>query len=541
MSQDGRKSLSPEIYAGLTVTVVAVLWRWLLAWQPIDQLLVLTVSDDMFYYLKLASHWVSGQGVSFDGLGQTNGFHPLFLLLCAAIIKLGFSQIAVVHILLTLSSGFGLVTALLIAALVRKTTGDSFLSLLAFALYALNPYAISLELNGLETALYGMFLAASLLAYLHLRSAERPNYWHWAGFGALVGCTLLSRTEGIFLPLIIMVDVVILLIRGKYQFSHFKAAAIAGAVTLLLLAPWITWNLVEFGSVAQDSGKIFPLRARLIFEQNLGRSPGLLDYAASAARSLAWNVYILGNMLAGVPYTAPKRIIIFFLVLPAVVLGFLLGRFRWQGGPLRNLLQPFGVGAAYILFMFAYYTFYHRASHWRYFYSMLIVLIPLALTLLYGFQLSAWRQSRLRFAVLSLVALYLSAAAYVLIIRQHSYPHQIQMLQAARWMKSNLPEDARVGAFNAGIYGYWSGRQVVNLDGVVNNEILEVFQQQRLGEYVQEKGIDYLVDYQSAIANYFKFFDHSEYLLPAEPLFVLGDPAEDPSRKIVVYRLSETE
>ena len=33
--------------------------------------------DDAFYYLLPAWRWVQGEGISFDGINATNGFHPL--------------------------------------------------------------------------------------------------------------------------------------------------------------------------------------------------------------------------------------------------------------------------------------------------------------------------------------------------------------------------------------------------------------------------------------------------------------------------------
>ena len=41
--------------------------------------------------------------------------------------------------------------------------------------------------------------------------------------------------------------------------------------------------------------------------------------------------------------------------------------------------------------------------------------------------------------------------------------------EAAEWIAANLPEDAVVGSFDAGVIGYFAERPVVNLDGLVNS------------------------------------------------------------------------
>ena len=43
--------------------------------------LVSRVPDDAFYYLEIAARLARGQGFTFDGIHETNGFHPLWQLL----------------------------------------------------------------------------------------------------------------------------------------------------------------------------------------------------------------------------------------------------------------------------------------------------------------------------------------------------------------------------------------------------------------------------------------------------------------------------
>src|SRR5512137_2142588 len=40
------------------------------------------IRDDAYYYYKVAQNISEGHGSTFDGLHPTNGYHPLWLLIC---------------------------------------------------------------------------------------------------------------------------------------------------------------------------------------------------------------------------------------------------------------------------------------------------------------------------------------------------------------------------------------------------------------------------------------------------------------------------
>jgi hypothetical protein len=69
------------------------------------------------------------------------------------------------------------------------------------------------------------------------------------------------------------------------------------------------------------------------------------------------------------------------------------------------------------------------------------------------------------------------------------------MLEAGLGLRAHVPPGEAVGAFNAGIVGYVAGRQVVNLDGVVNAGAWVALREARLGRYMAARRIRYLVDY----------------------------------------------
>jgi len=52
-----------------------------------------------------------------------------------------------------------------------------------------------------------------------------------------------------------------------------------------------------------------------------------------------------------------------------------------------------------------------------------------------------------------------------------------------------------VGAWNAGIEGYFSGGDVINLDGLMNDSILPYVKRGDLRKYLAKRNIEYLVDF----------------------------------------------
>jgi len=70
-------------------------------------------------------------------------------------------------------------------------------------------------------------------------------------------------------------------------------------------------------------------------------------------------------------------------------------------------------------------------------------------------------------------------------------------------MAANLEEDAIVGSFNAGQLGFFSGRRVVNLDGLINSyEIVPYLRQRTIPQYIVGEGIEYLSEVEAYIPDH---------------------------------------
>jgi len=91
---------------------------------------------------------------------------------------------------------------------------------------------------------------------------------------------------------------------------------------------------------------------------------------------------------------------------------------------------------------------------------------------------------------LLLVFLYLGGRAY----SQDVAIIQTEMVSTARWINNNLEKDAIIAAHDIGALGFYANRQIIDLAGLVNPEVIPFIRDElKLNEYLKEKNIDYLV------------------------------------------------
>jgi len=159
--------------------------------------------DDAYYYFKVAQNISEGKGSTFDGINLTNGYHPLWTLVCVPVFALArFDLILPLRVLLILLAGIRSATAILLYRLLKKNLS---LPIAAFAgLY----WAFDLNLHwnmyqqGLETALAAFFLVLFLFILNRFERNWKSEPIQLTSLGLLAGGAVLftfSRLDLIFL------------------------------------------------------------------------------------------------------------------------------------------------------------------------------------------------------------------------------------------------------------------------------------------------------------------------------------------------------
>ena len=101
----------------------------------------------------------------------------------------------------------------------------------------------------------------------------------------------------------------------------------------------------------------------------------------------------------------------------------------------------------------------------------------------------------------------------IIVIAAHFY--QLYSLKITPWVSQGLlykagnylqqqPLPGKIGSWNAGIVAYYEGQHIINLDGLMNDEIYPYIKTNQLECYFVKKQINYIVDFPAMFQNYCK-------------------------------------
>ena len=173
------------------------------ALAPTNSMLNWYTTDDAFYYFKTAQNIVAGHGATFDGIGSTNGFHPLWMLVCVAVFAAVKTDLIlplriIVLILGLLNAG----TGVLLYRLLRRALRWEVAAVAALT-WVLLPriHSVTTQL-GMESGINAFFIV--LLLYLVAnyeqgRLEGAADERKLLGLGLVAVLTLFSRLDNIFL------------------------------------------------------------------------------------------------------------------------------------------------------------------------------------------------------------------------------------------------------------------------------------------------------------------------------------------------------
>ena len=445
------------------------------------------ISDDSFYYYKVAQNITHGLGATFDGINPTNGFHPLWMAICVLVSFLIRDSSLYLHCILLVNLLLcGWLAGLLFQVFKPRLGTWPTIMLLAFMNW--NYRSSMTYFSGLETPLYLL-----LFVYLLTRLSSICGETTWPSMfftGLLAGLTFLARTDFVLvLPIIAMYT--------AYRARYRRPAEMWGSTGIMLLgfaapaAPYLLVNRILFGHFEQLSG----------LTKNMA---GVSVHRGAEA------LHALGDAMIGVasprmlPHAIANLFVVSLLALAGVVALKELG-WNWR----RMFRQFTGIEVCLVAsgaVLAAYYSWNYghlvRRWHFSVAYLALQLCLGLAVTLLW--RATVWRRALRPFAlgVASLLLLdalvQVPGAAYQFRRVNYSFVAPVYYSdEVARWLSTHVPPKATVGVWDAGYVGYFSGRTVVNLDGLINGE--EFYQYVRDGrgvwQYIVDKRLDYISNY----------------------------------------------
>ncbi len=463
-------------------------------------------NDDAYYYFEIAKNFPAHHQLTFDGQNLTNGVQPLFaavLCLVSLILKpLALEPRALAKCFLFVCAIFNTAAAYAFFRWGRDLAGRG-LGWLLLLFFAFGAFTLRNRLIGMENSLYALALGVSLpgiFSLLHYQKEDIPIKRLVAG-GAYFALLFLCRVDSIFL--LVITGLWLLVQRRRRRLVAVREVALIGLVALVLVSPYLIYNQVFFNHLFPISGTVKLFYTR----RNAAEYGGMLSFS-HFARVAGLYVFLplkffskmteyLKSWFLGYPhfleifynsFHVVWRVLLFILpgALMLIAAGrhlFKAGAAEWRaaGGKMVSVLRatlPLHVFSlvhmAVASFMYPKYIDHSGVGWWfmpSYVSSAVIMMAVLDGVFSVDNRDKVIGNARLvLFAIL--VALNTAGYGHVKSMQRrakHEVNFQLAKYRAALWINHNLPEDAKVGSFNAGILGYYSQRVVVNLDGLAND------------------------------------------------------------------------
>ena len=487
-------------------------------------------SDDAFYYFGVAANYPRTGFWTFDGIHATNGVQPLWAMILSALAQglawFGVEDRAVLaRVFVGLTASLHVASAALLFRLLARTVGRDVAAAAAGAML----FSMGLvwgRVWGMENSLYATLLFGTAL-YIHARWPGGPLTTTALVTGLLLGLTTLTRLNaGFLIPCVLLYGLVAQPERAFRERLRF--VTLVGAAATALVGPYLLWNLATTDHLLPVSGAAKAIgTAHALSERGIDSrlSREFLSMLFWQWRmSIQWlltsrtldGLWIVGGRLfhdGGTMYLPSVAALGACLLAPAALgrprewMQFLVERGR-RLAPLWYLALFGVVNSAVSVFT---YPFQSRAMMRWWFVDSETLPIVLAATLAASVVVYVGRRlvppaHAPRVAVVALAALALWHAQESIRFywdgtkpeRDWNRSWNEESYAAAQWIQTNLPADALVGSWNAGVVGYYAGRPVVNLDGLINGfDFLPYSAEGRVADYIREQGIRYLSDMNS--------------------------------------------
>jgi hypothetical protein len=457
------------IVACLTVILLMII-RVIFFYNAPDSVLIGVIPDDAFYYMQMARHRAFEGVWTFDGTSTATGFHFLygyFLVLLYSIFgEIYWRQLyLIIGVASALSIGLA---AYLVSRSAEKIFGRNSI------LLAVAPFFTSAALIQstamMESWLVILFSAATI--YFSVNS-KNPSLFDGIALIILGVLGSLSRTDYGMLPGTIFSVFLIsypLLKNNGLKRSGFVLAGAAIGVAIVLMH-----NLYISGHIFQASAQ-----TKLYWSSIIGRS---ISPAVNLEMSLAIPYYDdLSNSAKIVA------------ILCSVCIIYIAWRKSMQIINQNTFLPALLISSGCLLTVFAYIIFYrYNSESLQIWYSANFIAPTGILLAAIGFLLFRDKM------VIPSILLF-CAYAYICIPKVFfvPWPHQAGMLNAGLFLKEQKPQ-VLYGSWNAGIISYFSGVDLINIDGLTNDEVLPFIKSNTLFDYIKYRGIDYLIDYEAML------------------------------------------
>jgi 4-amino-4-deoxy-L-arabinose transferase-like glycosyltransferase len=245
-------------------------------------------------------------------------FPPLFPLLLAGFDLVGATAVSAQRLIITVLS---LATVVLIGLLGRRVAGPT-VGVMAAAFAAIYPMIWMSDAALMSESLY-LFLVVAALLVLYRIIDEPSRMSTWALFGGVGGLAALTRSQGIWLPLLLGVPAALFVGTGSCNLRMLHLVAVVG-VSAAVIAPWTIRNADRFNTFvplatnfgpgllgANCPASFYGVRTGSWVEScaGAGRTDRQLNQASLSVRDEHAALSYVGNHLARLPTVVAARVL----------------------------------------------------------------------------------------------------------------------------------------------------------------------------------------------------------------------------------------
>jgi len=419
----------------LTGLIIAALFILYIFQAPISHSIYF-FSDDAYYYFKVAYNIVNDKGISFDTYNPSNGFHPLWMLVILPIFKFFSSDIETpIRLILSLQA---LLTVFSFWLLWRYSSTHFNRQYAVIASFLLLAFAspILIALNGLESALllFWMLLMLHLDSKYNLLTDQTIN--NKLLVGLLFGILFLIRLDTAYIVIAVALfkifqkpdDISLAKNIIRQIFIYIPSIIVFSFFALAYFA----WNYTHFGHLSPISGTI---------------------------KSSFPTPYIDVNFNAGaVPYIAAFLVIVLWVV-------FQLLRNRKQ---IKDIAQQQPILFCFFTGTIIHFLWSMLFMRWAVFQWHFTTYIPVIVLFALFIIRNILQNRNKALMALSILTGFL-VTSYTLVIYFDKGQHLEYVQNSALWFKEHSRPNEAIAIADAGIFGYFSERPTVNLDGLINS------------------------------------------------------------------------
>ena len=446
----------------ISVSVFMILFILFSGFQEI----IFRVPDDASYYLKIAENFNAGKGFSFDGIHQTNGFQPMWqYILIALTFMIKTNQETTLRIVLILQVLLLFISGILLYRFLSVHFNGKII-FLSGIIYIL--FIFFQSVNAMETSLL-VFMISTVLYFserVNISGTNSPKNIFFLGI--LFGLLILARLDSVFFAVPAVLFLILKKsgdINGRKNIREFILMSSGIAV---ILTPYLFYNFIEFGNIIPVSGYLKSAFPEIKLNDKLSN---LLKYRET------------------------------YFVFPAVIYLFWYVK-NFISCKKDIYLSGLAVFASGNILLFTYMILFLNWVIFSWYFITYSLFVSLAICLPVKYLLSRKNFNYADILYLS-ISVFISFYWGIKTIKFYLKDQKtlggnwnIESYRASEWVKENTKPDDIFAMKDAGHFSYFSDREVINLDGLVNNfEYQEILRKNELNSYFKENDVKYIVQH----------------------------------------------